>query len=316
MAVRQKQIAQRLGVSITLVSRVLSGRAREVGIAEATIARVFAAAEEMGYVPSAAARTLKGKATNTIGVVVYDFKDPFFGEIIEQLQAQAHENGYSLVLAGFQGRVPAPSDLAPLRKHAIDGLILLGSDDHAAWLGDFGDLPVARIGHGSAGEASVRIAIDEEDAARQMLAFLRETGRYRVVFAGQQLPANRLRLRAFESQAPAYGIRVREWLEAARAFGTGRLVAEAVLAEGGADAIVCANDTIAMGALRALHDAGAALAVTGFDDIPAAAQFIPPITSLRQPIEAMARRAFQAVTQAEPPGLVHLPGTLVCRRSA
>ena len=106
MAVSQKQVAERVGVSIALVSRVLSGKARDVGIAQSTIERVMQVATEMGYVPNAAALTLKGKATRTIGVVVYDFKDPFFGAIIEELQAQAHEHGYSLVLAGFKKRVP------------------------------------------------------------------------------------------------------------------------------------------------------------------------------------------------------------------
>ena len=90
MAVYQKQIAEKLGVSIALVSRVLSGKAEEIGIAPETIKRVIKTAEEMDYVPNAAALALKGKATRTIGVVVYDFKDPFFGAIIEQLQTQAH----------------------------------------------------------------------------------------------------------------------------------------------------------------------------------------------------------------------------------
>ena len=88
MAVSQKQIAERVGVSIALVSRVLSGKARDVGIAEATIEKELKVAEEIGYVPSAAALTLKGKSSRTIGVVVYDFLDPFFGAMIDQLQAQ------------------------------------------------------------------------------------------------------------------------------------------------------------------------------------------------------------------------------------
>ena len=125
MAVSQKQIAERMGVSIALVSRVLSGKAAEIGITAETIKRVQQAAEEMGYVPSAAALTLKGKATRTIGVAVYDFNDPFFGTLIQQLQIQAHAHDYSLVLAGFLNRTPDEQDLQPLHKHSIDGLIVL-----------------------------------------------------------------------------------------------------------------------------------------------------------------------------------------------
>ncbi|HKL20692.1 MAG TPA: LacI family DNA-binding transcriptional regulator, partial [Tichowtungia sp.] len=152
MAVSQKQIAEKLGVSIALVSRVLSGKASEIGIAPQTIERVLSTAQEMGYVPSAAALALKGKATRTLGVVVYDFNDPFFGALIEQLQMRAHEHGYSLMLAGFLNRIPDEKDLQPLHKHALDGLIVIGTDLHADWLRDFEHLPVARIGHGAADE--------------------------------------------------------------------------------------------------------------------------------------------------------------------
>jgi len=106
MTISQKQIAEKLGVSIALVSRVLSGKAVEIGIAPETIARVLATAEEMGYVPSAAALALKGKSTRTIGVTVYDFNDPFFGALIKQIQILAHEHNYSLILAGFLNRNP------------------------------------------------------------------------------------------------------------------------------------------------------------------------------------------------------------------
>ena len=55
----------------------------------------------MGYVPSAAALSLIGKSTRTMGIAVYDFNDPFFGSLIKEIQIQAHEHNYSLVLAGY-----------------------------------------------------------------------------------------------------------------------------------------------------------------------------------------------------------------------
>ncbi len=303
MAVSQKQIAERVGVSIALVSRVLSGRAREVGIAEATIARVLAAAEEMGYVPSAAALTLKGKSSRTMGVVVYDFRDPFFGTVIEQLQGLAHGQGYSLVLAGFKGRHPEESDLAPLHKHAIDGLIILGSADRSEWLEGFSGMPVARIGHGAPDECSVRIAVDEADAARQLVDHLRSRGCGACAYVGEPLFAHALRFRALEQAAAGLGLSVER-----------RTPASPDLAEGDA-ALVCATDTIAMEMLRLLHDAGRTRPVTGFDDIPSAARFIPPITTVRQPVEEMAKQAFRAVAEGAGPREVLLRGWLVARGS-
>jgi LacI family transcriptional regulator len=316
MAVSQKQIAERLGVSIALVSRVLSGKASEVGIADATIARVLAMAEEMGYVPSAAALTLKGKSSRTIGVVVYDFRDPFFGVMIEKLQEQAHEEGYSLVLAGFKGRHPEPSDLAPLHKHAIDGLIILGSADRSCWLDGFGTLPVARIGHGHPDEASVRIGIDEADAARQLLDHLASKGCDRHAFIGANLFVHALRFQCLENVARATGRTIENHCWASDGFDAGLQATRNILSgDTQGLSLVCATDAIAMGALHALDDARVRLPVTGFDDIPAAAQFIPPITTMRQPVGEMVRRAFRSMLEPTTAGEELLRGELVPRRS-
>ena len=316
MAVSQKQIAERVGVSITLVSRVLSGKAREVGIADATIERVLSVAEEMGYVPSAAALTLKGKSTRTIGVVVYDFKDPFFGAIIEELQAQAHEQDYSLILSGFKARVPEMADLAPLHKHAIDGLIILGSDEKSVWLDGFKNMPVARIGHGNPAEKSVRVAIDEDDAAKQILDYLTAAGHKNLVYIGEHFWSHGLRFKALENRAASFGCQLRFEQSSSWAFHAGLDATQKILETEIADALICATDKIAMGALHALHDAGSSLAVTGFDDIPAAVQFLPPITTLRQPIEEMAKQAFSSVINPPASGDILLKGKLMSRSSA
>jgi LacI family transcriptional regulator len=322
MAVSQKQIAEKLGVSIALVSRVLSGRAAEIGIAPDTIDRVVKTAGEMGYVPSAAALSLKGKSTRTIGVAVYDFNDPFFGALIKQIQTQAHEHNYSLVLAGFLSRIPDKQDLQSLHKHAIDGLIVLGSDSAAEWLRDFSHLPIARIGHGAAEEASLKIAVDEEDAAKQLVEHLAEGGRQNMVCISGPLPAHRLRREALRQAANAAGVQLDAITsEEKDSFAVGLQITQQLLEKGfGADALICTTDQIAMGALHALHDAGVSvpeqIAVTGFDDIPAAAQFIQPITTIRQPLEEMVRQAFLAIVEPGNPQIIELPGRLIVRETA
>lgn len=313
MAVSQKQIAERVGVSIALVSRVLSGKAKEVGIAETTIEKVIRAAEEMGYVPSAAALTLKGKASRTIGVVVYDFRDPFFGPIIEKLQARAHEQNYSLVIAGFKGRHPEASDLAPLHKHAINGLIVVGSSERSEWLEGFRSMPVVRIGHGTAADPGVRIAIDEEDAAELILDHLVSRGWKRIAFIGSNLFVHSIRFQSLEKAASKRGVEVERHVWASDGFEAGLQAARGVVDED--VALVCATDSIAMGALHALHDDGRKLPVMGFDDIPAAAQFIPPISTIHQPFSEMVKQAFSAVIEPTEPQEILLPGWLCARTS-
>ncbi len=322
MAVSQKQIAEKLGVSIALVSRVLSGKAAKIGIAPDTIDRVMKAAEKMGYVPSAAALTLKGKSTRTIGVAVYDFNDPFFGALVKEIQAQAHEHNYSLVLAGFLNRIPDEQDLQSLHKHAIDGLIVIGTELEAQWLENFRHLPIARIGHGSPTEPSVRVATDEAAAAQLLVNHLRETGRTRLTYLPANLPAHKIRERHFRQAAQAAGIEfAAEHSPERDAFAAGKQSAQKVIENKTAtDALVCANDLVAMGALHALHDAGIAapgkIAVTGFDDSPSAKQFIPPISTIRQPIKEMVRQAFGAVTGSAAAQEIRLPGELIVRQTA
>jgi DNA-binding LacI/PurR family transcriptional regulator len=104
-------------------------------------------------------------------------------------------------------------------------------------------------------------------------------------------------------------------------FGAGRKVTKQLLeTAAGVSTLICATDEIAMGALYALHEAGVdvpgKIAVTGFDDIPAAAQFIPPITTIRQPIEAMIKQAFKTVMDTADSGEISFPGELIIRQTA
>jgi len=322
VAVNQKQIAEKLGVSITLVSRVLSEKAAEIGIADETIKRVLETAKQMGYVPSAAALSLKGKATRTIGVAVYDFNDPFFGTVIQQIQVQANEHNYSLVLAGFLHRTPDEQDLQSLHKHAIDGLIIIGSDADAQWVSRFSHLPIARIGHGSAQENSVRITIDEDHAAFQLLEYLNGIGRKEIICISGKLPAHQLRQRALKNVAQTVGLEFYAIQSAENdAYTIGRnLVRQFAEISPRADTLVCATDQIALGAIHALYEIGITvpedIAVTGFDDIPVSSQVIPTITTLRQPLQAMVKEAFSSVIEHAPPCEIALKTSLIIRQSS
>ncbi|MBR7106649.1 MAG: LacI family DNA-binding transcriptional regulator, partial [Opitutales bacterium] len=101
MKVTQRDIAQRIGVSTSLVSRVLSGQAHKIGVHPKKIEEIIKVAKEMNYVPSPAALILKGKKSRTVGIVAYDFNDPYFSFLISELQELSHTHNYSLLLVGF-----------------------------------------------------------------------------------------------------------------------------------------------------------------------------------------------------------------------
>ena len=318
----QKQIAEKLGVSIALVSRVLSGRAEEIGIAPNTMDRVEKMAAELGYVPSAAALSLKGKSTRTIGVVVYDFKDPFFGTVVHHLQALAHAHNYTLLLVGFQNRIPDERDLQPLSKFNLDGIIAVGSDFVEKWPKDFSHLPCARIGHGSEKIESLKVTSDEQAGYEQLTEHLRERNLHQAVFLGAGTALHRQRSDAFEKAAAGLETTsVFDLQSEHSSFEVGRDLATQLFRQGLPEILVCGNDRIAMGAIHAATDAGIRvpedLKVVGYDDIPAAAQFLPSLTSIRQPIAAIAKEVFDAVACGDCPNETRLLAPeLMVRRSA
>lgn len=307
MSINQKQIAEKLGVSISLVSRVLSGCAKEIGIAQATIDQVTEVAREMGYVPNVAARALKGKSTKTIGVVVYDFKDPFFGILVHHLQVLAHENGYTLLLVGFQNRIPSDRDLQPLLKFNLDGIIAIGSDFAESWFKQFNHLPCARIGFGNETAQSLKVTSDESLGYAQLVAHLRSSGITRAAFLGANADSHRHRCDFFTKAAEALSVSAHFSDDFEHhSFEIGKTIASQLLAQGDLDALVCANDRIAMGAIHAAKEAGVlipkGLKIVGYDDIPAAAQFLPPLTTIRQPIAAIVKEVFYALISGNCPG--------------
>ncbi len=309
--ITQKDIARALGVSVSLVSRALGGKAKAIGARDGTIARIRRMASSLHYVPNAAARSLRGAAANTLGVVVFDFDDPFFNAVITAIQHRAHASGYSLVLVGFERRRVEPADLDPLLKHRPDGLIIAGSGPVGPWLRPFlrPGRPVVRIGTGKGMPGMRAVSTDHAAGVRAVVAHLTGLGHRRIAFLGttSALPRQRYRIMAGELRRRALECR-REWAvfsdacAAEAGYGVCREWVEK-RRDGGVTALVASSDVVAMSALRALHEAGvrvpAEVSLTGFDDIPAARMAIPALTTVRQPVEAMVEAAFALVTRQQ-----------------
>jgi LacI family transcriptional regulator len=326
----QRDIAEKLGVSVALVSRALSGKAEAIGIAPATVRRIRTEAERLGYIPNASARLLRGGPSRTLGVVVFDFSDPFFGPFIDELHQLAHAAGQSLVLVGVENRRIEPRDLQPLLKHGVGGVIVLGSGGDARGLEIFAArrLPVARIGHGPLGGMALATHVDERAGVTLLLEHLVKTHRTTVGFLGGIHPAQEERFEHFRAGLAAAGLTSKP---AWQVFSTealmqaGYAACRQLLAQGRRDlpaALVAGSDVVALGAMRALKEEGLSvphdIAITGFDDIPVAHLVTPALTTIRQPISRMTKLAFEAVTKPlpeQPAHTVYKPA-LVVRESA
>ena len=322
MKVTQKDIAKKLGVSTSLVSRVLSGRAEEIGIRAELISEVQALAKKLRYVPSSAALALKGKKSATIGVVVYDFYDPFFTKLIGALQKIAHEENYSILLVGFMNRAVSESSLRPLYKHNVDGIIVIGSHGDMSWIDNFGGLPVARIGHGADSRLRLCAQVDENLAMQAIAEHLESQKVKSAVFARRATPVHAQRELAFLNAFThdKFGTAFARNSRHADEVEAGFEIVDKLFEEPLPQAVVCASDMIAIGVIKALNARGVSvpkdILVTGFDDIFSASFFMPSITSYRQDIGQMAKKAFFAAAKEQGEGDFEFEGELIIRESS
>lgn len=309
MPVTQKDIAARLGVSVSLVSRVLSGKAADIGVAEATVLSILSTADELGYVPSAAAQALRGKSTRTLGVLVGNFRDPFFGPLIQKLHELAREAEYSLALFAAGEWIDPVAQRRAMQKHGLDGLVLMGGNVPLDSVHEFREknVPLVRIGSGEATTEFSTVQVDEEKGFELLLQHLADQGVGQVGWLGTSRPVHERRFGFFSEQMRRLGLSLHtDWVLKRDGSATSELGCELVRdklqTSSPPSALLASNDALALGALSAFHraciDIPTHLRVTGFDDIPEAPYLHPSLTTIRQSVIQMATTAFTELEQA------------------
>lgn len=302
----QKEIAARLGVSVSLVSRVLSGTASGIGICQDTIDRVLREAGRRNYSPNPHAQALKGLPPKTLGVLVTDFEDPFLAVILNQLQRLSQPLAYTLFVHGFDVEDSADPSTSTngLRKFNPDGFIWIGSGLGADQVKALTALerPVVHIGSGPEFPNVGHLLVDETAAAKLFCAEVYKRGHRRIALLADALPVHRDRLDIFLTEIRRRGLAVpNEWIVKADSMGDegGELAAEHLIAACSPDrrpsVIFAAGDVVAFGALRTLHRQGWAVpadcSLVGFDDIPPSRLLVPRLATIAQPVATMAQKA-------------------------
>jgi DNA-binding LacI/PurR family transcriptional regulator len=286
-------VAERAGVSKSLVSLVMRGAPH---VSEARRAAVLQAAAELGYRPNLVARSLVERRTRTLGVLVSDLHNPFFAEVIDGLQAEAHERELRIVL-GTGRRDPAEEEDAveAFLQQDVDGLVLLSPQIGADALADAAAaIPTVVVGTRAAGCDVV--VNDDALGAELAVAHLVELGHARI--AHIDAPGTPERRAGYESAMARHG------LEPLIAGGDvtdegGYEGARALLADGRPTAIFACNDLAALGALTALEEAGLSVpddvSLVGYDNTYLASLRHIGLTSVDQPRLEMGRLAVRAV---------------------
>ncbi|MFI7659074.1 LacI family DNA-binding transcriptional regulator [Micromonospora parva] len=300
---RLKDVAERAGVSVKTVSNVVNGH---VHVRPDTRARVEEAISELNYRPNLSARHLRKGRTGVIALAVPELDIPYFAELARYVVSAAAEHGWTVLIDQTGGRREQERVVASgITGHLIDGLILSPLGLTAADLAGLDGTPTVLLGERIADGPADRVVIDNVAAAREITDHLIRLGRRRIAAVGAQRTdegaSARLRLAGYRDALRAAGFDDDQALVASapawhRADGAAAM--RGLLTSGvRPDAVFCFNDTLALGVLRALHEAGLRVpedvAVAGFDDIEDGRFAIPALSTVAPDKEQIARLAVQ-----------------------
>ncbi|MFF0269756.1 LacI family DNA-binding transcriptional regulator [Kribbella sp. NPDC004536] len=304
--VTMADVARSAGVSTMTVSNVINGRPR---VGAATRERVLAAISDLGYQVNLAARHLRAGRTGVVGLAVPELERPYFAQLAGRLADRFEAHGLRIVMertgASREGELDA---VAFSRLRMYDGLILSVVDLDPAELSQLRtDAPVVMIGERALPSRFDHVMMDNVDGARQATAHLLATGARRIAMLGGDpdgvatMPA--LRAEGYALAHADAGVPVDPELNVRSSFRMqdGYDAIRSLLDRGiGFDAVFALTDVMAMGALRALADAGVRVPddvqLVGFDDIDEAAYLVPSLSSVNPGHAEMADRITALLT--------------------
>jgi LacI family transcriptional regulator len=267
---------------------------------------VIEAAQALDYVPNQAARSLKTRETQTIGVVLPDMHGEFFAEVVRGMDSVAHEHGYHLLVSSSHGDAGEVQSVLDALRGRADALIVLWPHSDASFLDDIASSgpPLLLLSAPDGPDGVSRMAVDNRGGAYAATTHLAEHGHDRIaVLTGPEANAEaRDRLAGYRQAIHDAGAVSDPNLVFAGDFSreSGAALAHDVLAcRPRPSALFAANDAMAIGALRTLRREGVDvpddLALVGFDDIPTAQYVSPSLTTVRVPMRTLGREGMQRV---------------------
>jgi LacI family transcriptional regulator len=326
-----EEIARLAGVSRSTVSRVIN---QHPNVRPEVRERVWRVIREVGYYPHAAARNLVTRRSQIVGVVIPEtlpkvFGDPYFPVVLHAISEALAERGYLLVLSLLTPQQEEDFYRRALRGRVVDGIILVSArtTDPLIARAYREGLPVVSIGRYPEEPNVSYVDVDNVEGARVATEHLLRLGRRRVAtIAGPQTMAPGVdRLEGYRIAMQAWGIHPPpEWIAEGDFTEAGGYIAMRRLLPAHPDAVFVASDLMAVGALKAIREAGLRvpddIALVGYDDVELARYTDPPLTTVRQPIAELGRVAVRLLLRqleegARDPQRVILPTELVIRTS-
>jgi DNA-binding LacI/PurR family transcriptional regulator len=298
-----KDIARECGVSLSTVSLVLNNNPR---ISPTTREKVLAAVARHQYQPNVFARSLASRSSRALSVVVphlnHVFSDVYFGEVVSGIYERASELGYKVLLDVADLRfVRSREYLSLLKSRRVDGLLFIGSSVHDTYLLEMekADYPFLLVNHHFPGVQLNTVQVDYVAAARLAAEHLLRLGHRRIgLLLGTNTHTGQDFHRAFVAICRDGGVREADlpWADGSFTESGGHLAAQWLLERrGDLTALMCANDKMALGALRHLLKRGqrvpADVSIMGVDDLPTAQFTVPGLSTIRLDLYQLGARS-------------------------
>ena len=323
-----KDIARLANVSHPTVSRALLNNPL---VSKKTGERIRRIAKEAGYRPSAVARGLLTRRTQTIGVVVTTVADPFAGAVFSGIEQTAGDHGYSVFLADSNADPDRERKIVQaFAERRLDGIIVTSSRVGALYLPLLAEMgvPIVLVNNQFPGAFAHAVMIGNVEGSRAVAKHLIALGHQRIAYIGDQsgFQSDTERFAGYRAALKAAQIPFKEELVC---HGDGKAEA-ATLAMSRLlqlhelpTAVCCYNDMTALGALHAIHSHGLRVpddvSVTGFDDLFFASYTQPPLTTVRQPMYRMGQLAMDSLLSLmsgkKMVGTIRVAPELVVRKS-
>jgi len=326
-----KDVARHAGVGVSTASRVIRGE----GYASADVRqRVTRAVQELEYAPNMLARSMRGRPTKTIGLLIYDIVNPFFANLATGVEDAAHAHGFNVIICSSHPwkSIEREKDyMQMLIERKIDGLVIqhvFSSEGYAPLL-ERRSIPAVRVLNPQPGYPYDLVRCDTKQATADLIKHLIHLGHRRIAALGPLMPSfqGADRLDGYMTALHDSGIDVDDDLVLLEGWRTrdGYDMTRKLLKRTRPDAIFAFGPRIAVGAAHALREASLRVpedvALVCIDDFGLGSELHPFMTVVRQPEREMGRRVTQLLIERiegvflGAPREVVLPANLVIRRS-
>lgn len=304
-----EDVAKALGVSKTLVSMVLNGKATQYGISKKTEERVWKMVDEMGFKPNATARKLRTGKSNVLGLIVADISNPFYAKIARSVEDAANKKGYHMLICSSDENPKREADLISILadQHQVDGLIISSTLDNTQMFDRLHqqNIPFLLLDREFSSGMFPSVTVDNRKGAELLVQHLINKGSNNIgliTLSPSHLSTLQDRKNGYKDALTKNGLVFKESLLREVSFENLREdIAKEVdfllSAPHQVKAIFALNNLVALYTLEAIKQKGLSIpndiALVSFDDIDLFKFTSPPITAISQPMEKIGEHAME-----------------------